>query len=62
MTDFEKKRIAELRENSLSYNAIAAEPGLLTGTVKMYCTLHGLGAKRAPETAGVIDLYGCCEQ
>lgn len=62
MTDLEKKRIAELRENGLSYNAIAAELGLLTGTVKMYCTRHGLGGKRAPEVSGIKDHFGCCEQ
>lgn len=62
MTDLEKKRIAELRENGLSYNAIAAELGLLTGTVKMYCTRHGLGGKRVPGVSGVIDHFACCEQ
>ena len=62
MTDYEKKRIAELRESGLSYNAIAVELGMLSGTVKMYCTRHGLGGKRAPVVSGVIDRFGRCEQ
>lgn len=62
MTDYEKKRITELRGKGFSYNSIGIELGLPTGTVKMFCIRNGLGGKRSPAVTNSIRQVSCCEQ
>ncbi|MBQ3909392.1 MAG: helix-turn-helix domain-containing protein [Bacteroidaceae bacterium] len=62
MTSQEKQRIAVMRSNGMSYNAIATELGIPVNSVKTFCRRNSLGGVRAienlsgdEEQTGLID-------
>ena len=62
MTSHEKQRIAVMRSEGMSYNAIATELGIPVNSVKTFCRRNSLGGVRAienlssdEEQTGLID-------
>lgn len=62
MTNHEKQRIAVLRSEGMSYNAIATELNIPVNSVKTFCRRNNLGGVRAIENlsaevpqTGLID-------
>lgn len=43
MTDYQRQKIKEMREQGIGYSGIACEVGLSKDSVKAYCRNHGLG-------------------
>ena len=54
MTDNEKQRIAIMRSQGESYNAIAAALGLSVNSVKSFCRRSHLTGDRTEETISVV--------
>lgn len=61
MTELEKQRIAEMREEGKSYGVIASELGQTLTNIRAYCRRHNLGGIRTNSAEAKAAKRGCCE-
>lgn len=59
MTEAEKQKINELREQGLGYKAIAKELSISVNTVKSYCQRHKVGMKLPVANSSGENLHFC---
>ena len=61
MTDNQKEKIKEMRQDGQSYSQIASTLGISQNTIKSYCRRNNLGSTKSTEPKAEKKIYTSCK-